>query len=143
MNYINELSKFKDMVLATSDGERVTARSVSTIIANEKIYFQTANDMEKYIQIQNNCKVALTKGFYQVEGRAKSIGKWSDHPKLCEQYQQVHQSSYDSYGTLPEEEVIEVTITRLKLWSYEDDQVYLVDVDCESDNISKTLQAKN
>lgn len=146
-NEINELlldlGKFKDMVLATSSQDRVTARTVSTILYNKKIYFQTANDMEKYIQIIDNSSVALTKGFYQLEGIAKSIGTWSDNPEICECYKSIHSSSYNNYGMLPEEEVIEVHITRLKLWTYENNEVYLIDCDLNNDTYSKVKQAQS
>lgn len=142
MKIIEDLSKFKDMVLATSYNDKVTARSVSIIVNNDKIYFQTANTMEKYYQLTENCNVALTKGFYQVEGTAKSIGKWEQNPKLCEMYQTIHQSSYENYGLLPEEEVIEVTITNLKLWTYEDDKVYITNYNRLTDQVTKQLQSK-
>lgn len=143
MNIIEDLSKFKDMVLATSYNDKVTARSVSIIVNNEKIYFQTANTMEKYYQLTHNCNVGLTKGFYQIEGIAKSIGKWEQHPMLCQQYQAVHPSSYQNYGQLPEEEVIEVTITNIKLWTYEGADVYLTSYNRLTDQITKQLQSKS
>lgn len=138
---IKDISKFKDMVLATSCNDIVSARTVSTIVSNNKIYFQTANTMEKYKQLSNNCNVALTKGFYQIEGVARAVGTWEQNAELCELYKAVHLNSYNSYGTLPEEEVIEVTITRIKLWSYEDDGVYLIEYIGSSESVSKTKQS--
>ncbi len=138
---IKSISKFKDMVLATSCNDVVSARAVSTIVSGNKIYFQTANTMEKYKQFSKNSNVALTKGFYQIEGTARSIGKWEDNIELCEVYKDVHLSSYNSYGNLPEEEVIEVTISRIKLWSYEEDGVYLIEYNSDNDSVSKTKQS--
>lgn len=142
MDLINKLSTFKDMVLATSYNDKVTARSVSTIVYNEKIYFQTENNMEKYYQLINNKRVALTKGFYQVEGIAKPIGRWEDNQHICEIYKQVHSSSYQNYGLLPNEEVIEVTITNIKCWSYQDDQVYILNYNPQTKEQTKILQSK-
>lgn len=142
MKYIDELGKFKDMVLATSYQDKVTARSVSTILYEGKVYFQTANNKEKYFQLKNNSNVALTRGFCQVEGVARSIGSWSENIQICEAYKQVHLNSYNSYGTLDEEEVIEVTITRLKFWSYEDNDVYMIEYYPLTDNLTKIKQLK-
>lgn len=142
MNLIENISKFKNMVLATSYQDKVTARSVSTIVVDSKIYFQTANNMEKYYQIQKNCNVALTKGFYQIEGTAKAIGGWQDHPLLAANYKLIHQSSYDNYGLLPVEEVIEVSITNIKLWQYEGDKVYVLNYNPQTDTLTKELQDK-
>lgn len=143
MDLVADLAKFKDMVLATSYQDKVTARTVSTIVYNNKIYFQTANDMEKYQQIKNNKNVALTKGFYQVEGTAKSIGRWEQNQSLSEIYKAKHLSSYESYGNLKQEEVIEVTITNIKLWSYEEDDVFIINYDPQTNTINKELQAKD
>lgn len=142
MELLKDLSKFKDMVLATSYGDKVTARTVSTMVVGNKIYFQTANTMEKYYQISNNNNVALTKGFYQIEGKAKSIGSWDQNPQLCAIYKNIHPSSYNSYGLLPEEEVIEVSITHMKLWTYEEDQVYITSFYPDSNKITKVVQKK-
>lgn len=141
VDLIKEISKFKDMVLATSCNNMVSARTVSTIVSNNKIYFQTANTMEKYKQLSNNHNVALTKGFYQIEGIARSVGSWEQNVELCGLYKAVHLNSYNSYGKLAEEEVIEVTITRIKLWSYEDDGVYLVEYNGGCGSVSKTKQS--
>lgn len=143
MDLLENLAKFNDMVLATSYQDKVTARTVSTILYNNKIYFQTANDMEKYEQIKNNKNVALTKGFYQIEGHAKSIGRWEEVPQLSELYKTKHRSSYENYGNLKQEEVIEVTITNIKLWSYEDNDVFIIHYDPQTDTINKELQTKN
>ncbi len=142
MDFIGDITKFKDMVLATSYQDKVTARSVSTIVVDNKIYFQTANTMEKYYQLSKNSNVALTKGFYQIEGVAKSIGKWQDHPSLANVYQLKHKSLYENYGHLAEGEVIEVTITNIRLWLYEDEQVYIVNYDPATDTYTKQIQLK-
>ncbi len=142
MELLKDLNKFKDMVLATSYNDKVTARTVSTVVVGNKIYFQTANTMEKYYQISNNSNVALTKGFYQIEGKAKSIGSWKQNPQLCDIYKNIHPSSYNSYGLLPEEEVIEVSITHMKLWTYEEDQVYITSFYPDSNKITKQVQKK-
>lgn len=77
-----ELEKKNHMVLGTSANNRVTARTVSTIFMNGKIYFQTDVELLKYIQLSQNPNVALCELDMQVEGTAKILG----HP--LEEYNQ-------------------------------------------------------
>ncbi|WOO87704.1 pyridoxamine 5'-phosphate oxidase family protein [Mollicutes bacterium LVI A0039] len=142
MNLLEQISQCKDMVIATSLNDCVTARSVSTIVVDDKIYFQTSNKMEKYRQIAGNPRVALTKGFFQIQGNAKCIGTWSDNPKLCNKYKQLHSKSYEAYGELDEEVVIEVSIKEIKSWQYRDDKVYIVTHNLVDNIIDEQLQSK-
>lgn len=124
-NLMGKLVNTRDMVLATSYNEHVTARSVSTIVVDNKIYFQVNKKSEKYHQLANNNKVAMTKGFLQLEGIAKDIKSWKSNQELCEVYKSKHLSSYNAYGELDGQTVIEVSPTRLKLWSYEDNDAFI------------------
>lgn len=61
----------KAAVLATSSSDRMTARSVSYIVLNSKIYFQTDKTFLKYKQIIKNPNAALCIDSVQIEGSAK------------------------------------------------------------------------
>ncbi len=137
-----KIEKASNMVLATSYNDHVTARSVSTITNENKIYFQANKKSEKYQQIDANNRVAMTKGFIQIEGIATDIGQWSEHQELCQLYVNRHQSSYDAYGDLDGQTVIEVQPTRIKLWSYEGDDVFMYIWTQNSDQIIKVQQDK-
>lgn len=133
----------RDMVLATSHKNRVTARSVSTIVYNNKVYFQVNKSSEKYGQISKNNNVAMTKGFLQLEGIANDVGPWSDNKQLCELYKSRHLSSYNVYGELDGQTVIEVVPTRLKLWCYEGDEVFMYIWGNDSNKVIKVQQDKD
>ncbi len=137
------IEKSRDMVLATSSNDHVSARSVSTITNANKIYFQANKKSEKYQQIKVNNSVAMTKGFIQIEGIAVDIGHWSEHQELYQLYVNRHQSSYEAYGNLEGQTVIEVQPTRIKLWSYEGDDVFMHIWDSSSNAITKVQQDKN
>ena len=110
------------LVLATSFDNRVTARSVSCVIFNNKIYLQTDIDFLKYKQIIKNPNIAFCKDNIQIEGVAKPKG----HPFLNENidflnlYKKHHFSSFKNYSHLENEVVIEVEPTLITKWVYDD-----------------------
>jgi uncharacterized pyridoxamine 5'-phosphate oxidase family protein len=55
----SKLGNHSIMCLATSFNDKVTARSMSIIIYNNKFYFQTDTNFQKFEQIKNNHNVAL------------------------------------------------------------------------------------
>ena len=72
------LSENREIVLATSLGNRVTARTVSFAHKDTDIFFMTWEHNKKVTQISENPKVALTLQNIQIEGVAEIIGKPSD-----------------------------------------------------------------
>lgn len=70
------LDKKKHIVLATSLNDEPTARTVSHIILDKKIYFQTDIKFDKCMQIEENNNVALCLENYQIEGTTKIL----EHP---------------------------------------------------------------
>ena len=63
-----ELSPARKMVLATALAEKVTARMMSVVVLEEKLYFQTDITFRKYQQIRSNPHVALCADNIQIEG---------------------------------------------------------------------------
>lgn len=68
------LKSKKHIVLATSFNNRVTARTISYVIINDKIIFQTDSTFIKSEQIRLNNKVALCIDNIQIEGIAEITG---------------------------------------------------------------------
>lgn len=119
-NLFKKLGQSKVMVLSTTDGERVTSRSMSIIIDNEKMYFQTALEFSKYKDIEKNKNVALCVDNIQIEGEITLITSLYDEEassfkKLYEEY---HKSSYDAYSKLMGNRVFEVSIKKVSLYKY-------------------------
>lgn len=114
----NQLGNSKVMVLATSYEDRVTARHMSCIMMNRKIYFQTDKYFLKTQQILKNQMVALCVDNIQIEGIARIIGNADDAPEFCEVYKKYFRSSYDAYTHLKNQVIIEVEPTMITLWRY-------------------------
>lgn len=122
---VMELLRSKNVaVLATSSSDRVTARSVSYVIINSRIYFQTDKTFLKYKQIIKNPNVALCIDNIQIEGNAKIKG----HPfneenrAFIEEFKKAHNGSFNTYSHMENEVVIEIEPVSVTLWKYEEGQ---------------------
>ena len=71
---IQEIQKHKLVVLATSDGESVTARTVLRISDGLNLFCFTGNYTRKYKQMMANPNVAIAAGNLQIEGGASLKG---------------------------------------------------------------------
>lgn len=110
------------MVLATSSNDRVTARSVSYIVLNSSIYFQTDKTFLKCKQIIINPNVALCIDNIQIEGSAKIKGHPFDEENraFVEEFRKVHNGSFNAYSHMENEVVIEIEPISITLWKYEE-----------------------
>ncbi|MFL0270089.1 inorganic diphosphatase [Candidatus Clostridium radicumherbarum] len=119
---LHMLRNKKTMCLATSAYNRVTARSMSCIVINEKIYFQTDKTFLKYNQIMNNPYVALCVDNIQIEGLANIKGHpYSDRNKyFIEKFKREHNGSFLNYSHMENEIVVEVKPSLITLWKYKD-----------------------
>ena len=73
-----EIQKHNHGVLATSQGDFVTAREMAIITDGEKIWCFTASHTRKYKQMEANKNVALSINNLQIEGTAILKGDPSD-----------------------------------------------------------------
>jgi hypothetical protein len=100
---IEEIKKHKFMVLATSIGGKVTARTMGVIPDGVSIYVTTSPKGIKYEQMKANSSVALADGNMQIIGEAKFRGHPLDdnnknfiealnvsHPNLVDRLMQVN-----------------------------------------------------
>ena len=110
------------MILATSLGDRVTARSVSCIIFDKKIYFQTDRESLKYDQLSKNPNVALCVGNVQIEGTAELKGHplGKENNWFRDMFKQNYSGSYETYSPMTREIIVEVKPKIFTLWKYED-----------------------
>lgn len=127
MNYEdlrNEVLKLLDsnkyMVLATCSHNRVTARTMSIVHKDLKLYFQTGRSFVKSKQISENPNVALCAGNMQIEGTASGKGHPhdEDNAAFLDLYRENHKTAYDRYSGLEDEIVFEVCIKSVALWKY-------------------------
>jgi uncharacterized pyridoxamine 5'-phosphate oxidase family protein len=114
------------MVLATSYQDKVTARSMSCIIINRKIYCQTDKTFLKHNQMVKNPNVALCLDNIQIEG----VAKIKQHPFAEENkgfidiFKEKYKGSYENYSHMNNEVVVEIDPTFITLWTYENTQSF-------------------
>lgn len=112
------LDKNKVWVLATSAGNRVTARSVNIVNDGLMLYFQTETLQDKYRQITENPQVALCFFNVQVEGMAESIGHVASdsNEAIRINYCRFHNNAYERWRYLDEQVFIAVRPTFVTMW---------------------------
>ena len=120
---VMELLRSKKVaVLATSSCDKVTARSVSYIILNSRIYFQTDKTFLKCEQMIKNPNVALCIDNIQIEGSAKIKGHpfAEENRAFIEEFKKVHYGSFNAYSHMENEVVVEIEPISIILWKYEE-----------------------
>ena len=90
------------LVLATSLNNKVSARTMSFVILEGSLYFQTDKGMRKYQDIKGNPNVALCFSNIQLEGICEEIGRPIEHEDFCRLFQQrlVRSSLYPPFLSL-------------------------------------------
>lgn len=125
-----------ELVLATTDGERTTARIISTFRLNHKLYFQTDTNSTKYKQLLKQPKIALADDHYSIEGIASVIGKttdpaissWMDH------YEAKWPEAHKRYSKMDISRLIEINIQQVKAWEMIDGAPYETYIDFVNGN---------
>lgn len=133
MEYQIELeSVFKQLgdsgiiVLATSSEDIPTARSMSYVVVDGKIYFQTESVMEKAVQMKQNPHVALCQNNIAIKGTAKCRGGMMSEENVVirELYKKKHRGSYDNYSHMANCELYEITPDFITIWTYIEGEPY-------------------
>lgn len=117
---LRNLEANKVWILASSDGERVSARSMSVVHNGLEVYFQTSRSFAKYRQMSRNGNVALCCSNVSIEGIAHEIGAWDTVPAMRDLYIRHHRGSYEAYGALPDQVVMKVVPHYAVIWKYID-----------------------
>ena len=140
LNYNSEMEKVlkmlgnsKSMVLATSSQGHTTARMVSCIIYDNKIVFQTSSDTVKYKQLVENPQVALCFDPISLEGISKVVGHpfLESNKAIAELYEKYCKGSFDTYSYMRTNAFIEVSITFITIWGYDNGEPYRTLIDTQ------------
>jgi len=106
-DFINELSKLGSEglhqrgILATSDGDYVTARRMRFVSNGLTVYCYTDRGTRKCKQIKANPNVAVVAGFIQIEGVASFKGHPFDETEFLKVYQETQHEAYESWRAGP------------------------------------------
>lgn len=123
--FYQEFGESKKMVLSTSLNDVVTARTMSIVVLNEKLYFQTDRTFRKYRQLKGNANVSLCIDNVQIEGTCEELGAPLEHAEFSHAYQKYFPSSYTRYTALQNERLFVVTPTFIERWLYVDGVPYM------------------
>lgn len=136
----DRLGESRIMVLATGDGSRISARSMSVVIYDNKFCFQTDRTFVKYRQLIMNKNAALCCENISVEGTAEEIGRPVENARFCRLYKQHFEGSYNAYSELENEVVFRLTPKLIKMWIYENGLPYVEIYDVENQTYEKIRQ---
>lgn len=115
-NIEKRIQSRREMVLATCDKTRVTARTVFCINEGLNVYFVTSKAYLKFKQIQKNNHVALCFDNVQMEGIATFMG----HPLDGENERIMElakgHSGFMHFTKYKNSILIQITITNVEMW---------------------------
>lgn len=117
-----EKVKFLDshhaIMLATSSGNRVTARTVTYASKGLDIYFMSWNHHKKCVQIKGNPRVALCRDNLSIEGSAQILDSPLDEKNkdVVEIYRNKLPKDYDGFARMPGMVMVRVTPTLMISW---------------------------
>jgi len=125
------------IVLATAEGDRVTARTVTFVSRGVEIYFLSLAENTKCRQIEANPNVALCRDHVQIEGTAELLGPaGSDEcSKVAELFRAKYADAYERHINHSAMVAIRMRPTRIRFFYMEQDR-FLVD---QLDIASRTL----
>ena len=129
------------IVFATSQGDRVTARTVTFASRGVEIYFLSLAGNTKCRQIETNPKVALCRDHIQIEGTAELLGRAgsAENAAIAEVFRTKYQDDYERHINHPVMVAIRVRPSRIGFFHREDGE-FLVD---RLDIASQTLTVEH
>ena len=102
-DFIKELAKlgseglYQRGILATSEGDYVTARRMRFVSNGLTVYCYTDRETRKYKQIRANPNVAIVAGFVQIEGVASLKGHPLNKPEFLNVYKETQPNNYETW----------------------------------------------
>ena len=136
----NDIGTNGVMVLSTCADNRVTSRSITVVVINNKFYCQTNKDYLKYRQIAHNPNVSLCFGRFTVEGVCRDIGRPYDNEFFIQALGKYYPDAVDRWSALPQECVLEITPTLIQSWIYENNKPYIESWDMRDSTYRKEQQ---
>jgi len=121
--FTQQLQKTENGVLATSDGNYVTARGMLILSDGEKIMCFTGENTRKYKQLQANKNVALSINNLQIEGIATLTGHPSNERNagFIRMFKEKFPKYYEFWGPIcenPDSDARVIEIIPSKLTAY-------------------------
>ena len=127
--FYKEFGESREMVLSTSLNDIVTSRTMSIIVLDEKLYFQTDKTLRKYRQLKGNFNVSLCIGNIQIEGYCEEAGIPLENAEFSNAFKKHFGGSYSAYTSLKNERLFIVKPTFIERWLYIDSAPYIESFD--------------
>jgi general stress protein 26 len=127
------LEEHHTIVLATSRGDRVAARTVSYASEGLDFYILSWDHHEKILQIKENPNVALARDNISMKGVAEILGKPLDEKNRigAEIIKKKRPKEFEIFSRIPGMIIIKVTPTYIKSWVRIDDRFFIEHLDLE------------
>lgn len=125
LRFWRDVGKSRKMVLSTSLHDVVTSRTMSVVVLEQKLYFQTDKTFRKYEQLKGNPSVALCIDNIQIEGQCREIGTPKENTEFLNAYRAHFKGSFDRYSMLEMERVFVMEPTFIERWLYIDSVPYV------------------
>lgn len=117
---VSKIENFQSITLATSFGNKVTARTMSIVNDGLIILFQTGAHSEKAQQMRNNPNIAFAAQNMQIEAVAQICGHPNESQIFIEKYKSKYPQYYAQYTDTPDEILITVKPKKISLYKYID-----------------------
>lgn len=119
-------------VLATVSGEIPSARTMSGVFYDGKIFFQTDSQSDKALDIKENNKVAACIGDVQVKGLCNECGHPLADENRCfaDAFKKLFPSAYKKYTHLKTECLYCIEPSVIKIWGQVDNVPCIETLDC-------------
>jgi len=112
------LRKAKEIVLATSAGDCVTARMMAPLSDGLTVMMATSVNSQKAAQIRQNQNVALAVGNLKMEARAELFGHPSGHPAFLKDYAKKFPLYAKMYRSAPDDVLVIAHPTKIALYKF-------------------------
>ena len=131
---IEFLESHHTVIVATSNANKVTARTVTYATEGLDFYFMSWDHHEKILQIKENPNVALARDNISIIGVAEILGKALDEKskKAAEVTKKKHPKEFKIYCRIPGMIMVKVKPTYIKSWVRVDNKFFLEHLDLEN-----------
>jgi len=121
--FIEDLKTESLIYLAASKDNKVIIRTVSPLICDNKIYFYTGSDTQKYDYISENNNIAFAFNYYQVEGQIEFIGNPMDeqNTNIKNAYIKKYSNAFkEPKDTLDKMIFCKINLKNIKQWVFDE-----------------------
>ena len=120
--FIEDLRDEQVIYLAASNNDKVIVRTVSPLIYENKLYFYTGANTQKYEYMSENNNIAFAFDYYQVEGKVEFLGNPMENQNI--DLKNAYIKKYNNAFKEPKEEIdkmifCKINFKNIKKWVFD------------------------